>query len=246
MEPTLVRQIEELSMALPALQTVLCDGWILRFANGYSRRANSVSLLYQGDRSIEEKIATCEGLFRARKQKVVFKLTPSPCPANLDEVLHSKGYVEEGRTSVQLADLSQVPEPGLAAQISDSPTPEWFDNYCNMNQVEDRHRRTLEQMLPNVTGKTAFTSLVRDGKVVACGLGVLAGLYVGLYDIITDPAWRNQGLGHALVLNILAWAKQNGARTAYLQVVATNAPALRLYSKVGFKEAYQHWYRTKS
>jgi GNAT superfamily N-acetyltransferase len=55
------------------------------------------------------------------------------------------------------------------------------------------------------------------GKVVACGLGVLEGLYVGLYDIITAPAWRNQGLGHALVHDILAWGKQGGARTAYLR-----------------------------
>jgi ribosomal protein S18 acetylase RimI-like enzyme len=246
MEPTLVRQIEELSMnALPALQTVLYDGWILRFANGYSRRANSINPLYQGAHNIEEKITACEGLFQAKKQKVVFKLTPSPCPANLDEVLASKGYVEEGRTSVQLTDLTRVPEPSHAAQISDSLTSEWFDNYCKMNQVEDRYRHTLEQMLPNITGKIAFTSLVRDGKVVACGLGVLEGFYVGIYDIVTDPSWRNQGLGHALVLNILSWAEHNGAQTAYLQVVATNEPALRLYSKLGFREAYQYWYRTQ-
>ena len=247
MEPTLIRKIEELSMnALPALQTVLYDGWILRFANGYTRRANSVNPLYPSHHNVAEKIVACEGLFRARKQKVVFKLTPSPCPTNLDEILHSKGYVEEARTSVQLADLTHVPEPpSHAAQIVESLTSEWFDDYCEMNQVEDRHRHTLEQMLPNITGKTAFTSLVRDGKVVACGLGVFEGLYVGVYDIITAPSWRNQGIGRALVLNILAWAKYNGARTAYLQVMTTNAPALRLYSKLGFKEAYQYWYRTQ-
>lgn len=246
MKSDLIRQIEELSMnALPALQTVLYDGWILRFANGYSRRANSVNPLYPGAGDVEAKIAACADLYRSRQQRVVFKLTPSPFPANLDAVLHNQGYVAEGRTSVQLADLTRAEEPREAAQIADSLTDEWFGAYCRMNQVEERHRPTLAQMLPNIVGKTAFTSLARDGRVVACGLGVLAGHSVGLYDIVTDPSWRNQGLGQSLVLAILGWARQHGARTAYLQVLATNTPALRLYGRLGFQEAYQYWYRTK-
>ena len=40
----MIRTLEELSMnALPALQTMLYGGWVLRFANGYTRRANSIN-----------------------------------------------------------------------------------------------------------------------------------------------------------------------------------------------------------
>ena len=36
--------LEELAMnAWPAIQTYLYDGWIVRFANGYTKRANSVT-----------------------------------------------------------------------------------------------------------------------------------------------------------------------------------------------------------
>lgn len=241
-----IKQIEEISMnALPALQTIVYDGWILRFANGYSRRANSVNPLYSGDGNPDEKIAACEALFRARNQKVTFKLTPNVCPADLDERLHSKGYAKDGGASVQVADLAELPQPSRTAQIKESLTPQWLDEYCRMNQVEDRHRHTLTQILPNIHGKTAFTSLVQNGQTVACGLGVLEGEHVGLFDITTDPAWRKQGLGEALVLSVMAWARENGARTAYLQVVTNNTPALRLYEKLGFKEVYQYWYRTK-
>lgn len=42
-------QYEELQMnALPSLQTILYDGWVLRFAKGYTNRANSVNPIYEG------------------------------------------------------------------------------------------------------------------------------------------------------------------------------------------------------
>jgi len=66
-----------------------------------------------------------------------------------------------------------------------------------------------------------------------------------LFDIVTHPNFRNRGYGRQLVLDLLSWGKERGARIAYLQVMLDNAPALRLYSKVGFEEIYRYWYRIK-
>jgi N-acetylglutamate synthase len=81
--------------------------------------------------------------------------------------------------------------------------------------------------------------------VIAAGLGVLQADYIGLFDIVVDQEYRSRGYGQQIVKSILYWGKQNGAQRSYLQVMLNNPPALRLYSKLGFVEKYQYWYRVK-
>jgi ribosomal protein S18 acetylase RimI-like enzyme len=66
---------------------------------------------------------------------------------------------------------------------------------------------------------------------------------VGLFDIVTLPSARRRGVGRRLVTSMLAWARDEGATDGYLQVVATNAPAIALYRQLGFDEAYRYHYR---
>lgn len=66
---------------------------------------------------------------------------------------------------------------------------------------------------------------------------------VGLYDIFTVREHRRSGLGFALCVQLLQIAREHGARCAYLQVEADNAAARRLYSKLGFIDAYAYHYR---
>ena len=59
--------IEERSLnAHPAIETQFYDGWVLRFAGGYTKRANSVNPLYVGALPLDEKIAFCEGYTHGR------------------------------------------------------------------------------------------------------------------------------------------------------------------------------------
>jgi len=44
---------------------------------------------------------------------------------------------------------------------------------------------------------------------------------------------------------ILTWGKNNDAETAFLQVFLDNAPAQKLYKKMGFTEIHKYWYRIK-
>src|SRR5215510_11714647 len=87
------RRLEEIAMnAWPALQQVLYDGWVLRFANGYTKRANSVNPLYVSCGAIAEKIAFCERCYANHGVPAIFRLTSCLAPLELDVALEQRGY----------------------------------------------------------------------------------------------------------------------------------------------------------
>jgi GNAT superfamily N-acetyltransferase len=244
----MITTLEEVSLnAWASLQTMLYDGWVIRFANGYTKRANSVNPLYSSTIDIEEKLGFCENLYREKNLPVVFKLTPAVYPHDLDERLAERGYQKDSLTSVQTVDLElsdlQVPSP---AELQESLSDNWLGDFCAMSAISAPHEETLRQILMNIVPRHCFVSLTSNSRVVACGLGVLQSGYIGLFDIVTDPAFRKRGYGQQVVTSILAWGKGNGAKMAYLQVMLHNPPALQMYAKLGFREQYQYWYRIKA
>src|SRR5690606_35270899 len=92
----------------------------------------------------------------------------------------------------------------------------------------------------------AFVTLRCEGVPVAIELAVLERGHMGIFDIVVDEQHRGRGLGRQLMLHLLRWGQLNGAVQAYLQVFPTNTPALRLYSGIGFREAYRYWYRARA
>jgi GNAT superfamily N-acetyltransferase len=244
----LAKRIEEASLnAWPALQQLVYDGWLLRFAGGYTRRANSVNGLYSGVLDPTEKLAYCEQLYQKKGLTPTFRVTPFLDPPHLEEILEETGYQKAGQTSLQILDLTSLPlQTTPFAQHWATPAEAWVEAYTYMNGVASSQRPTLKAILGNILSEACFMSLVDGPEVVACGLGVLEASYIGLFDIVVHPARRGQGLGTKLIHNILSWARDRGAQTAYLQVTLANNPALRLYHKLGFKELYQYWYRAPS
>jgi GNAT superfamily N-acetyltransferase len=242
----MIRLIEEHSLnAWPALQTMFYDGWVLRFADGYTKRTNSVNPLYASQTQIMEKIIACEKIYQAKNLPIVFKLTDDSHPADLDSTLAAQGYQINSPTSVQLIHLhswpsTQSPEIRLETQASE----EWHTAFSLMNEVKPERQNIHRKMLGAILPLKCYASCFWKGQIVACGLGVLQD-YLGLFDIVTDKAYRRQGFSELLLCNILSWAKEKGVQKAYLQVMLNNPPALRLYEKLGFKEAYQYWYRLK-
>lgn len=243
-----LQRIEELSMnALPAIQTQIFDGWILRFSNGYTKRANSINPIYFSSENLKSKIKNSEQMYRERNLPVIYKMTPNVCPKDLDNALEKSGYIPDSLTSVQVLPIKEIEVPPVNnVEVYNKLHKKWFANFCAFNKIRKNDQRSLKIMLNNIISKTCFILLTDDDKkVLACGLGVLQGEYIGLFDIVTNEKYRNKGYGKVLILNILHWGKKNGAKKAYLQVVVNNTPALNLYSSLGFEEKYRYWYRIK-
>jgi N-acetylglutamate synthase len=244
-----LRRLEEAAMnAWPALQTVLIDGWVLRFSGGYTKRANSINPTYVGTQETEAeilaRIETCEQIYTARGLPAIFRLTSFGMPAGLDELLEKRAFRIVDRTLVLRCSLAEQTLPNANLAVRDTPLDEWLDRYVAFSGAALDRRDAHAAMLRQITGVPLFGLLLdSDGLPAACGLAVQEGPLAGLFDIVTDRARRRQGFGRELMIGLLAWARDRGVTDAYLQVVATNEPAIGLYRELGFTDAYHYWYR---
>jgi GNAT superfamily N-acetyltransferase len=243
----MIQTIEEISLnAWPSLQQILYDGWILRFANGHTKRANSVNPVYMGSKDVYEKIKRCEKIYIEKNLQPIFRITPIAHAENLDEMLASAGFEKKDVVSVQVINLVTFqPQATNDIRLEAEFSQAWLDSFVQLSGVTLESQQTLAGILRNIAPKKCLAVLLKENQVVACGLGVLENQYIGLFEIVTALTERRKGFGKELILNILAWGKQNGAKKAYLQVVMNNEPALNHYSKLGFQEVYQYFYRIK-
>lgn len=247
----LYKSIEEITLnTWPAEQSVLLDGWILRTAAGYTKRANSINPLYGVGKShadLVDQIRLAEQYYEHIGLRPVFKITPYIQPTNLDEVLADLGYTTQEPSSVRLLDLEELAPPELSytVQIKENSTQDWLRTFSRLTKLSKKNRETLTRMLSASHLQQGYALLFNHGVPTACGLGVIQNGYMGLYDIITASEYRRQGMAEQLLLALLHWGKSQGARTSFLQVVQANTGALALYDKLGFREIYKYWYRVK-
>lgn len=253
----MIRYLEETSLsAWPALETLFLEGWIVRFAQGYTKRANSVVPLYgiNPDSSevgaesraerMPEKLNRCEELYRAHGLPTVFKLPPVPGASELDAALAARSYRRLDETLLMTAAVRGIGKLDRPVEILDHPTDRWLESLYACSAIDDAvRRRTAATLLSRIPTMTLFALASGDGQTNACGLGVVNGRDVGLFDIAVRGDRRGLGFGTAIVDALLSAASRCGASRAYLQVTARNAPAIGLYRNFGFTESYRYHYR---
>jgi GNAT superfamily N-acetyltransferase len=235
---------EELSLnSHPALQTQLYDGWLLRFANGYTNRANSINPLYLSTLDLYEKIAECESYYFAQKLPVVYKLTEYSDP-RIDKILDEKGYTIVTPTFVMDMNLQNRNFSTGNCITTSYADDNWLNTYFSFSNYTDNVKiKTAKQILDNVRSTMICGRIEKHGVPVACGLAVIERGYMALLNIVVDESQRGKGYGREICESLLVKSKQLGTHTAYLQVVQNNLKAVNLYKKLGYKPIYSYWYR---
>src|SRR5437899_12677824 len=80
-----VRRLEELAFGgWPALESRDIAGWRLRFAGGYTKRANSINALGPDAETGPATFRALEAAYRTRGQPPIWRLSPLAPPAMAD------------------------------------------------------------------------------------------------------------------------------------------------------------------
>lgn len=241
-----IRFYEELSFnSHPSLQTLYYDGWILRFADGYTNRANSVNMIYPSTMDLNTKIEFCEACYWKQHQSSVFKITDGS-EEQVDALLADKGYHLVTPTNLMCMSLKDRNFISGNCSITETVEEEWLDAYFTLEGYSDtKVQKIAKRMMDMIQNQTLYCRIVENGKTVACASAVIERGYMALAHVIVDEVYRKQGYGRMVCESLLSEAKRMGAHEAYLQVVQDNQAAIHLYEKLGYRKLYSYWYRVR-
>jgi GNAT superfamily N-acetyltransferase len=163
----------------------------------------------------------------------------------VDERLAEAGYTEEGESCVLYAPMKDIAgsrDPDV--KLLDEPTPEWFAAMATLQNHSSEQAAIYRRIVDQLAIPAAFAALSDEGGTAALAYGALHNDLLCYESVITDGGRRRQGWGRRIVYALAAWASDQGAVGACLEVEAHNAPALALYAAIGLKrELYRYHYR---
>jgi ribosomal protein S18 acetylase RimI-like enzyme len=230
----------------PAVHVERVGDWLLRASGGFSARANSVMAI--GDPGVP---------FGAAVERVLGFYAQHDLPAWAQVVVGSgtadrftdAGWVTarpgEADSEFQVAAVAQAaravrrlaPDAAPPVVVAATAGPAWLAN-------DTRALSHLDDAVAVLEGpkQVAFVGVPSDGdELRAKGRVACDGDWAGITDVWVAPEHRRQGLGLVVMAEMLQWAAERGATTAYLQVRGDNPAGLALYAALGFRT--HHTYR---
>lgn len=226
----------------PGLEQEWIDGWLARAGDGLTDRANSAVPLEPGASTSPATLQRLVHWYAGHALPAVLHL-PDRIAA-LPSV-EPPTWIARQETVFLTAPVDLIAAPDCALEVSAVPSDRWLAMYPRAAE----HRSGAAVLGAVIDGRVGFGSLVRDGLPVAIVRAAVTTaldrtVWAGLSTVEVAAAHRRRGYGELLVRHVAAWSARLGATQIYLQVVATNEPALRLYRRLGFTEHHRYRYAT--
>ena len=219
----------------------LLGDWALRAHDGITGRANSAMASGDPGLPLPDALRRVASWYADRGLPPLLQL-PLADPANL--VMAEEGWRRLHVTIVQAAPIDRVladlpPRDDLVADLAALPSADWLSLMHDLDDGDpDAHVAIL-------TGpeRVGFVTLRREGEPVGIGRVSVEGDWAGVTSVDVAPSARRQGIGSAVMGELLRWAQKQGASSSYLQVRALNPGALRLYDALGYVTHHPYCYR---
>ncbi|MHA2287838.1 MAG: GNAT family N-acetyltransferase [Promethearchaeota archaeon] len=238
-----VKRFQEFLLnAWPAEQYYFLNGWILRFTKGITYRANSKE-------SIESDIDFGEAAYKSFNLSTIFTMHEYFEPKELDEILRSRGYIEQDRTNallmaVENLSLTQISED-YDYEIFDVRVTEFSSLLSKFKKRDDFQQQTINEITSRIIfPKKCFAIAKLNGEPVGTLMGVLNPHgYIYIADVFVVPEYRRQKIASSMLKTVIKeWAISYGAENIWLQVELQNNNAMKLYENLGMKKAYSYYY----
>ncbi|HEX6872486.1 MAG TPA: GNAT family N-acetyltransferase, partial [Micromonosporaceae bacterium] len=220
--------------------------WVLRSAQGWTNRANSVLPLGDPGQPLDAAIQACVRWYQAQGLPAVINVA-LPLRRDLAHRLAELGWHGLPVVLVQTANLADLPstldpepgpDPATGARIDLTGQP----SQAFLELVAQRKQglpETAHQVLTGVE-QLRFAEAARAGQVLAIARGAVVErwLHLSLVEVIESA--RRQRLAQRITLALAHWAAGAGATRAVLQVEERNLPAVSFYRRLGFRTHHRY------
>ena len=244
-DDALIWRMEEAFLrAWPAPRRETVGDWLLQFAPGVSRRANSANPRRSPIRDLETTMTECERRYRAAGQPVLFRVLSITAPA-VTQLLDRLGYTREGETATLYAPVEEtVPVRDPEVVLTAKPEPAWLDTMTAAQGHTGERAATYRAIVEAIVLPTAFVALHHEGQFASLAYGAIHDGFLMCESVITGPAWRKRGYARRALTTLLAWGAEQKVHIACLQVQADNTSAISLYGGLGLgTNLYSYHYR---
>ena len=227
------------SKAWPPLVEDPLGEWRLRWADGFTGRANSALAVGEAVSPLGEALrAVCDFAHDRAITPMVQVVRDSPNERAIAAAgwRPATGHGAGHEVVVLTAPLTTAPAvPGVT--VGDEPAPGWWELAMRPEEDSPAARQVL------TGGKIGYGVAVLDGVLAGVVRGALVDEWLHVGRLEVAPAFRRRGLASALMGAVQTWGAEHGARRAVLQVAEGNSGALALYAGLGYAphHRYRYW-----
>ncbi|RUM02623.1 GNAT family N-acetyltransferase [Rhizobium chutanense] len=241
----LVRRLEAVGFrAWPAASVQYDGSWQVRLTAGHpSNRLNSIVPLDPSDhRDVEIRLEKASRKFEAYGRAAVVRQTPLASPV-LIELLSAQNWTRFDETVVMTCDLSEAELPDTLDHLPTHDVGRFVDANLAVERAPLSLKPALAEIISAIKPPSGLFMIenAADGPL-ATVLCVQDNDLAGIMSLSVSETRRREGLGTEILASALRWARMRSARSAWLQVKLSNRPAIALYERLGFRDAYHYCY----
>lgn len=244
----LVRRFEAVGFRAWPASSVQYDGsWQVRLTGGYpSKRLNSIVPLDPSDTgNLAVRLEKARRKFEAYGRPLIVRETPLMAP-ELRTFLEEDGWSVLEEVFVMIRDLDKPELPATMDHLPGHDIGRFVEAYLKISGGDPSLRAGLAEVISSIKPTAGlFVKEEVEGEPQAAVLCVQDNDLAGIMSLAVSKTERRKGYAAEILAAALRWARVRSARTAWLQVVSDNAPAIALYDRFGFKTIYTHRYWRK-
>ena len=242
--PSILQFEQTFLRAWPAAITEHDGSWIRQFADGYTKRANSVqSMDPHDDLDADARLQRYIEWANAKGEIPTFRVTPL-AGTGIIAALNKLHWQPFEQSVVMALPVGAAFTPKHSFKVFDANNPDWYQVQAKMSGYGTDTIDGLKNMLDRIASDARGILVFDDAGDPAAAALACVHSGIGVYlNVVVREGLRGQGFGRCVMQAALNWSREKGINWAAIQVLADNVPAINLYRSLGFEEIYRYQYR---